>query len=77
MLETSGTIIDQNFSILIDPGATERFISIATLKIIKVKEVEQDEIRYIEMASSSKQKVGERVMGCHINLGDFVMNSDL
>jgi hypothetical protein len=38
VLETSGTIVDQTFSILIDPGATERFISSATLKIIKVKE---------------------------------------
>jgi hypothetical protein len=43
VLETSGTIADQNYSILIDPGATERFISSAVLKRIKVKEVEQDE----------------------------------
>jgi hypothetical protein len=43
VLETSGTIADQTLSILIDPGATERFISGAVLKIIKVKAVEQDE----------------------------------
>jgi hypothetical protein len=35
----SGTIIDHTFSILIDPGATKRFIYGAALKIIKVKEV--------------------------------------
>jgi hypothetical protein len=41
MLETSGMIVDQNFSVLIDLGATESFISSTTLKIIKVKEIEQ------------------------------------
>jgi hypothetical protein len=77
MLETSGTIFDQNFSILIDPGATERFISSETLKRIKLKVVEQDEFRYVEMASGAKQKVGGKVVDCRINLGDFVTRSDL
>jgi hypothetical protein len=40
MLATSGTIAYQNYSILIDPRATERFISSAVLKRIKVKAVE-------------------------------------
>jgi hypothetical protein len=56
VLETSGTIANQNFSILIDPGATKRFISSVVLKRIKVKEVEHDEFRYVEMASGAKQK---------------------
>jgi len=47
MLERKDTIANQNFSILIDPGATERFIYSATLKIIKAKEVEQDHFRYV------------------------------
>jgi hypothetical protein len=37
VLETSGIVADQTLSILIDSGATESFISMATLKIIKVK----------------------------------------
>jgi hypothetical protein len=49
MLETSGTIVDQIFSILIDPGAIERFISSETLKIIKVNAVEKEEFKYVEM----------------------------
>jgi hypothetical protein len=77
MLETSGTIADQTFSILIDLGATERFISGATLKIIKVKAVEQDEFSYVEMASGAKQKVGGKVTDCSLNLGDFVMKANL
>ena len=40
MLETSGTIFYQNFSILIDLGVIEIFIYCATLKINKVKVVE-------------------------------------
>jgi hypothetical protein len=36
VFETSGAIVDQTFSILIDPGATESFISSAVLKRIKV-----------------------------------------
>jgi hypothetical protein len=58
VLETSGTIVDQNFSLLIDPSAIKRFISNAMLKIIKVKPDEQDKFRYVEMASGAKQKVG-------------------
>jgi hypothetical protein len=54
MLETSGMITNQTFSILIDPTATKRFISSAALKRIKVKVVEQDEFRYIEMALGAK-----------------------
>jgi hypothetical protein len=70
-------IADQQFSILIDPGATESFISSVVLKIIKVKEVEQDEFRYVEMASGAKQKVGGKVKDCNINLGDFIANVNL
>ena len=40
VLETTGTVADQTLSILIDPGATESFISGAALKRIKVKAVE-------------------------------------
>ena len=50
----SGTIIDQNFSISIDPGATKSFISIEMLKRIKVKGVKQDDFRYVEIASGAK-----------------------
>jgi hypothetical protein len=60
VIETSGTITDQNFIILIDLGATKRFISSAVLKGIKVREVEQDKFRYVEIASGSKKKVGGR-----------------
>jgi hypothetical protein len=77
VLETSGMISDQQFSILIDPGATESFISSVVLKIIKVKEVEQDEFRYVELASGAKQKVGGKVKDCNINLGEFVASVNL
>jgi hypothetical protein len=77
VLETSGTIADQTLSILIDHGATESFISGAVLKRIKVKEVKHDEFSFIEMASGAKQKVGGKVMGCTLNLGEFVTRANL
>jgi hypothetical protein len=77
VLETSGTIADQTFSILIDPGATKRFISGAVLKRIKVKVVEQDEFSYVEMASGAKKKVGGKVTDCSLNLGYFFMKANL
>jgi hypothetical protein len=77
MLETSGTVVDQTLSILIDPGATESFISGAALKRIKVKAVEQDEFSFVEMASGAKQKVGGKVTGCTLNLGEFVTRANL
>jgi hypothetical protein len=62
---------------LIDPGASKSFISGASLKRIKVKSVEQDEFSFIEMASGAKQKVGGKVRGCFINLGEFVTRANL
>jgi hypothetical protein len=70
-------IVDQHFSVLIDLGATKSFISSATLKRIKVKEVEQDEFNYVEMAAGAKQKVGGKVKDCNINLGEFVTSVNL
>jgi hypothetical protein len=77
VLETTGTIADQTLSILIDPGATEGFISGVALKRIKVKVVEQDEFSLMEMASGAKQKVGGKVTGYALNLGDFVARVNL
>jgi hypothetical protein len=62
---------------LIDLGVIESFISGAALKIIKVKEVKQDDFSFVEMASGSKQKVGGKVTGYILNLGDFVTRDNL
>jgi hypothetical protein len=51
VLETSGTIADQTLIIFIYPGATKSFISRASLKRIKVKVVEKDELSFVEIAS--------------------------
>jgi hypothetical protein len=77
MLKTTGTVADQTLSILINPGATESFISGAALKRIKVKEIEQDEFSFVEMASGAKQKVRGKVTGCALNLGEFVTRANL
>jgi hypothetical protein len=77
VLETSGTVIDQKLSILIDLGATESFIFGAMLKIIKVKAVEKCKFSFAEMASGPKQKVGGKVTGCILNLGEFFTRDNL
>jgi hypothetical protein len=77
VLETLGMIIDQKFTVLIDPKATESFIYSVGLKIINVKVIEQDEFRYVEMASGAKQKVGGNVKDCNDNLGDFVTSVNM
>jgi hypothetical protein len=61
----------QQFSILIDPGATKSFVSSVALKIIKVKVVKQDEFRDVEMAFGAKQKFGGKAKESNINLGEF------
>jgi hypothetical protein len=77
VLEMTGTVTDQTLSILIDPCATESFISGAALKRIKVKAFEQDEFSFIEMASGSKQNVGGKVTSCILNLGEFFARANL
>jgi hypothetical protein len=47
------------------------------LKRIKVKAVKQDEFIFVEMASRAKQKVGGRVTGCALNLGEFITRANL
>jgi hypothetical protein len=77
VLETTGTVADQTLSILIDLGATESFIFGAVLKRIKVKAFEHDEFSFIEMASGAKQRVGGKVTGCILNLGEFFTKANL
>ena len=77
VFETIGIIADQTLSISIDLGATKSFISGVALKRIKVKAVEQDEFSFVEMASGAKQKVGGKVTGCALNLGEFFMRVNL
>jgi hypothetical protein len=72
-----GMIVDQHFSILINLGDTEIFIFSVVFKIIKVKEVEQDDFRHVQMTFGAKQKVGGKVKDCNINLGDFVTSVNL
>jgi hypothetical protein len=77
MLEMSGMITNQNYNVLIDIDAIESFISSAVLKRIKLKEFEHDEFKYIEMVEGAKKKVGGRVTGCSLKMGDFVTKIDL
>jgi hypothetical protein len=77
VLDMSGTVADLTLSILIDPGVTESFIYVATLKRIKGKEFKQDEYRFVEMDSRAKHKVGGKVTGCSLNLGEFVTRANL
>jgi hypothetical protein len=77
MFKMTGIVADQTLSILINPGASESFISGATLKRVKVKAVERDEFNFMEMASRAKQKVGGKVTSCVLNLGEFVTRANL
>jgi hypothetical protein len=72
VIEASGTIADHTLCIWIDPWATESFISGVAPKRIKVKVVEPDDFSFVEMASGDKQKVGRKVTGYSLNLGEFV-----
>jgi hypothetical protein len=77
VLETLGIVTKHTLSILIDPGATKSFISGAALKRIKVKAVKHNEFKFVEMALGSKQKVGGKVIGCILNLGEFFIRTNL
>jgi hypothetical protein len=62
---------------LIDLGATESFSSGAVPKRIKVKEIQQDEFRFVEMASRAKQRASGKVTLCILNMGEFVTEANL
>jgi hypothetical protein len=48
-----------------------------TLHDVVPKAVEQDDFSFVEMASGAKQKVGGKVTGCALNLGEFVTRVNL
>jgi hypothetical protein len=48
-----------------------------TLHDVVQETVVQDEFSFVEMASEAKQKVGGRVTGCALNLGEFVTRVNL
>jgi hypothetical protein len=77
VIETSSTVVDQTLSILIDPSAKESFISGVVLKRIKVKAVEQDDFNFVEMDLGAKKKVGGKVTGCTLNLGEFFTKANM
>jgi hypothetical protein len=77
VLETSGTIYNYTFSVLIDISAIERFISGVMLKIIKVKEIKQDEFIHMEMSSGAKHKVVGKAIDHSLNLGYFVRKDNM
>jgi hypothetical protein len=72
VLETLGTVADQTLSIFIYPSDTESFISSGMLKRTKLKAVEHDYFSFAKMDSGAKQKVGRKVTGCILDLGEFV-----
>eukprot|EP00253_Pinus_taeda_P004738 PITA_04738 len=69
VLETSGNIDGMSFVILIDPGATDSFISLNALSMIKHKATPQYEFRHVEMACGMKRNVGKMVKDCEVDLG--------
>jgi len=72
VLETTGKINNQNFSILIDPGETDSFISHDASKRLKVKSIEQKEFIQLEMDSGAKQRVGGLVKYFEVDLGECI-----
>ena len=48
-----------------------------TLHNVIQKAVVQDEFSFIERDLEAKKKVGEKVTGCALNLGEFVMRVNL
>jgi len=50
----SGMIADQNYSVLIYPGATKRFIFNVALERIEVKVVKKYELKYVEISLGGK-----------------------
>ena len=69
MLETIGNIDGMSFVILIDPGATDSFISLNALSRIKHKPIAQYDFRHVEMACGMKRNVGKMVRDCEVDLG--------
>ena len=77
VLETSGKINGMDFSLLIDPGATESFISHTVLSRSKVMARKIEDFDVVEMASDITQEVGLLVNECEVDLGVCVTKVSL
>eukprot|EP00253_Pinus_taeda_P008878 PITA_08878 len=76
VVESAGMINNIPLAVLIDPGATDSFISPSTILRCGLTAHEQSNIRMVEMASGSLQSVGSMVRDCSVNIGgcDTKMN---
>jgi hypothetical protein len=77
VLNTSGKINGVCFSLLIDPGATESFISFNALSRSGMMACCQEDLDLVEMASGVKQGVGQLVKDCEVYLGVCVTQVSL
>lgn len=59
-------------SILIDPGATDSFISVSTLEKCGLAAQVQNDFAQVEMASGRRQTVGLVAKNCIMKLGGMV-----
>jgi len=69
VLETKGKLNNFSISVLIDPGATESFISPNVLVKCGLVAAEQKDFDQVEMASGRTQYVGPLVRDCTLDLG--------
>eukprot|EP00253_Pinus_taeda_P021555 PITA_21555 len=70
-IESAGMINNIPLSVLIDPGATDSFISPSTILRCGLTAHEQSNFRMVEMASGSQQSVGSIVRDCSVNIGGY------
>eukprot|EP00253_Pinus_taeda_P028908 PITA_28908 len=69
VVESAGMINNIPLSVLIDPGATDSFISPSTILRCGLIAHEQSNFRMVEMASGSQQSLGSMVRDCSVNIG--------
>lgn len=77
MLEASTKLNGMVVTILIDPGATESFISPNALFKCKLVAIEQNDFDKVQMALVRSQKVEFLVQECPLYLGVCVTNVNL
>ena len=57
IVEVEGKIHDNNISILIDPGASLSYITLALVESNRIKKVKHDKYWLVQLATGTKRKV--------------------
>ena len=77
LVEIEGKVSDASISILIDPVACRRYVSLKIVDTCKLNKEKHEKLWLVQLATGTKRNVSELVKYCKIDMSGFPAKVDL